>query len=76
MEEIVEDNNHNDEKILELRNELEQVKGQLMETMTMISEPQRAQLVNVRDQSDMKEWVLNQLNQFQDKFETIENHFK
>ena len=39
MDAIVEASNNNDETILELRNELEQVKGQLMETMTMISEP-------------------------------------
>ena len=76
MDAIVEASNNNDETILELRNELEQVKGQLMETMTMIGDPQRAQMINIRDQSDIKEWVLNQLNQFQEKFETMEGHFK
>ena len=42
MDAIIEASNSNDETILELRNELEQMKGQLMETMNMISEPKRA----------------------------------
>ena len=73
MEAYVEANNNQGATVQELKQEVERVKNQLMDVAGLLNDPQRNLSVNTVNQQDIKEWVVNQLNKFSERFDTIEN---
>lgn len=55
LDAVMEANTHKDQVVEELKNEIDQLKGQLIEAMGMIGDP-KPQL-QFTDNSEVKDWV-------------------